>query len=137
MGVRPRPVQRGAAVTLGLTIGVFDLLHEGHDNLLTQAARHCDQLYVGVMTDYWVRVQKGHDRPVDSLETRLLRVQAHPAVHKAFACDTLNMSAYLHIVDVWILGEWQRNMQPLISPVPTVRIAETPGVSTTRLLEGS
>jgi glycerol-3-phosphate cytidylyltransferase len=124
------------APRIGFTVGVFDLFHKGHHNLLARAREHCDLLVVGVMNDYWVRVQKGHDRPADSEQTRLLRVIKHPAVHKAILLDTLDMSAYLQVADVWILGEHQRNMRPFISPIPSVRVPETAGVSTTLLLKG-
>jgi hypothetical protein len=56
-------------------------------------------------------------------------------VHRAFLLDTLDMSAYLQVADVWILGENQRNMRPFDPPIPQVRISETPGVSTTLLLQ--
>jgi glycerol-3-phosphate cytidylyltransferase len=120
---------------IGFTVGVFDLFHDGHRNLLARAREHCDLLLVGVMTDYWVRVQKGHDRPADSEQTRLLNVRRQGWVHKAFLLDTLDMSAYLQVADVWILGENQRNMRPFDPPIPQVRISETPGVSTTLLLQ--
>lgn len=121
---------------IGFTVGVFDLLHHGHNNLLTTAQEHCDLLLVGVMNDYWVRVQKGHDRPAQSEQTRLLAVRNHSGVWKAILLDTLDMSPYLQVADVWLLGENQRNMRPFDPPIPQVRIPETPGVSTTLLLSG-
>ena len=119
---------------IGFTVGVFDLFHDGHRNLLERAREHCDVLLVGVMTDYWVRVQKGHDRPVESEQTRLLNVRRQAGVHKAFLLDTLDMSPYLQVADVWLLGEHQRNMRPFDPPIPQVRIPETPGVSTSLLV---
>ena len=121
---------------VGFTVGVFDLYHEGHKNLLQRASEHCDHLLVGVMTDFWVRVQKGHDRPVHSLETRLLAVRKSGWAWKAIPLDTLDMSPYLQVVDVWILGENQRNMRPFDWAGRQVRLTETPGVSTTLLISG-
>jgi glycerol-3-phosphate cytidylyltransferase len=120
---------------IGFTIGVFDLFHEGHRNLLKTAREHCDYLVVGVMNDYWVRVQKGHERPAQSEQTRLLSVRNSGLVDRAFLCDTLDMSPYLQIVDVWLLGEDQRNMRPFDPPIPQIRIKPTPGISTTLLIQ--
>jgi cytidyltransferase-like protein len=123
-------------VRVGFTVGVWDLLHEGHERFLDRAADHCDYLLVGVMTDYWVRVQKGHDRPAQSEQTRLLAVRKHRAVWRAILLDTLDMSPYLQVCDVWVLGEDQRNMRPFDPPITQVRLPLTPGISTTMLIEG-
>lgn len=121
---------------IGFTVGVFDLFHHGHLALLTAAARECDHLIVGVTTDWIARVQKGHDRPAQSFETRMLAVQKHLGNHgRVIAIDTLDMTPYLQVTDVWILGENQRNMRPFDWPGQQVRIPETPGISTTQLLE--
>lgn len=120
---------------IGFTVGVFDLFHDGHQKLLERCAEHCDFLLVGVMNDYWVRVQKGHDRPHDSEQTRLLRIRNHPLVSKGVLLDTLNMTPYLQVADVWLLGENQRNMRPFDFPIEQIRIPETPGISTTLLLQ--
>lgn len=120
---------------IGFTVGVFDHFHDGHQKLLERCMEHCDHLLVGVMTDYWVRVQKGHHRPGQSEQTRLVRLRNHELVWKAILLDTLDMTPYLQVADVWLLGENQRNMKPFDSLVPQVRIPETPGVSTTLLLQ--
>ena len=122
---------------IGFTVGVFDLFHEGHYNLLERCIDYCDYLIVGVMNDYWVRVQKGHERPHQSEQTRLLAVQNYFAVDKAILLDTLDMTPYLQIADIWLLGANQRNMRPFDSPIPKVRLPETPGISTTLLLSQS
>lgn len=121
--------------SIGFTVGVFDHFHHGHQNLLERCRKHCDLLLVGVMNDYWVRVQKGHDRPSQSEQTRLLHIRNHPLVWKAVLLDTLDMSPYLDVADVWLLGWNQRNMRPFNAPVPQIRIPETPGVSTTLILQ--
>lgn len=122
---------------VGFTVGVFDLLHDGHRNLLRQAASHCDHLIVGVTTDWLARVQKGHDRPAQSFETRSLAVAAFlrnlGRSYRIISIDTLDMHPYLQVADVWVRGENQRNMRPFEWPA-SVLIPETPGVSTTLLL---
>lgn len=120
---------------IGFTVGVFDLFHYGHKNLLERCTAHCDLLLVGVMNDYWVRVQKGHSRPSQSEQTRLLGVRQFHCVWKAILLDTLDMTPYLQVADVWLLGANQRNMRPFDYPIQQIRIPETPGISTTLLLQ--
>lgn len=120
---------------IGFTVGVWDLLHEGHRNMIKHAKEQCDYLVVGVMTDYWVRVQKGHDRPRTSLEHRIRSVQNLKIADKIIPIDTLDMSQYLQMSDVWILGENQKNMKPFNWEGEKVLIRETPDISTTKIIK--
>ena len=58
--------------TISFTNGVFDILHEGHIKVLTQAASFADILLVGVNSDASVKRLKGDDRPVNSQDSRAL-----------------------------------------------------------------
>ena len=60
------------------TTGVFDILHRGHLNILTQAAALGD-LVVGIMTDQGVEDTKG-TRPILTLEERDAQVRSLPFV---------------------------------------------------------
>lgn len=122
---------------IGFTVGVWDLFHEGHKNILKEAKTHCDYLVVGIMNDYWVRVQKGHQRPAQSLENRWLSLKNSGLADRIVILDTLDMTPYLQMSDIWILGENQKNMRPFDWSGETVRIKETGGVSTTLLLSSS
>lgn len=117
---------------IGFTVGVWDLFHEGHLNFLKRAKEHCNYLYVGIMTDFWVRVQKGHDRPIESLEQRVVALKNCDLVDKIVVLDTLDMGNYLQMVDVWIKGRDQKNMRPNLWP-NEIYIDRTPNVSTTEL----
>ncbi|MCK9361685.1 adenylyltransferase/cytidyltransferase family protein [Patescibacteria group bacterium] len=117
---------------IGFTVGVWDLLHEGHRIFMGKCRGECDYLVVGVMTDYWVRVQKGHDRPKESLQKRMENVR--PFADRVIAINTLNMRHYLQMSDVWIKSVEQKNMLPEEWP-NTVWLPRTPGVSTTEIIE--
>lgn len=60
------------------TTGVFDILHRGHLNILTQAAA-LGELSVGIMTDQGVEDTKGA-RPILSLEERDAQIRSLPFV---------------------------------------------------------
>jgi cytidyltransferase-like protein len=117
---------------IGFTVGVWDLFHEGHQKFLEKAKDHCDYLCVGIMTDFWVRVQKGHDRPFESLELRTTRLRETKLADKIVILDTLDVHPYLQIADVWIKSEGQKNMRPTIWP-NEVFIPRTPDISTTEI----
>ncbi|HEY6642289.1 adenylyltransferase/cytidyltransferase family protein [Povalibacter sp.] len=62
------------------TTGVFDILHRGHLNILTQAAA-LGELTVGIMTDQGVEDSKG-SRPILTLEERDAQVRSLPFVEE-------------------------------------------------------
>jgi D-beta-D-heptose 7-phosphate kinase/D-beta-D-heptose 1-phosphate adenosyltransferase len=53
-------------LSVGFTNGCFDILHNGHQFLLQQAADSCDKLIVAINTDASTRKLKGGDRPVNN-----------------------------------------------------------------------
>jgi D-beta-D-heptose 7-phosphate kinase/D-beta-D-heptose 1-phosphate adenosyltransferase len=58
--------------TIAFTNGVFDILHEGHIKLLSQAATFADILIVGLNSDASVKRLKGNNRPVNNQQSRAL-----------------------------------------------------------------
>ena len=54
------------------TNGVFDILHEGHIKVLSQAAAFADILIVGINSDASVKRLKGNSRPVNDQQSRAL-----------------------------------------------------------------
>lgn len=58
------------------TNGVFDILHQGHFALLSQAATFADILVVGINSDASVKKLKGNSRPINSESARALLVAA-------------------------------------------------------------
>jgi len=68
---------------LVFTNGCFDILHRGHIDYLEQAAYFGASLIVAVNTDASVRrLEKGMDRPINTLEDRM-------AILAALACVSL------------------------------------------------
>ena len=122
---------------VGYTVGVFDLYHDGHKNLLTHCGNTCDYLIVALVTDQLARIQKGHDRPAWSYQKRYVHVRKHPAVARVVPIDRIDERSLLDMlafVDVWFRGENQTNM-PLVDWPAIAWVPETPGISTTLLLE--
>ena len=58
--------------TIAFTNGVFDILHEGHIKILSEAASLADVLVVGINSDASVKRLKGSSRPVNGQHSRSL-----------------------------------------------------------------
>jgi D-beta-D-heptose 7-phosphate kinase/D-beta-D-heptose 1-phosphate adenosyltransferase len=58
------------------TNGVFDILHEGHNETLSEAATYADVLIVGVNSDASVKRLKGESRPVNAETSRAMILAA-------------------------------------------------------------
>ncbi len=65
----------------GYLMGVFDLFHTGHLNLIENAADRCEHLIVGVLSDEIVMEQKGQ-LPVIPLEDRMRIIAALKKVER-------------------------------------------------------
>ncbi|HNR98021.1 MAG TPA: HAD-IIIA family hydrolase [Planctomycetota bacterium] len=74
------PALKRAGRRIGLTNGVFDLLHWGHAAYLAEARALCDVLIVSCNTDASVRRYKGDARPLVPLRERQRLVAALQAV---------------------------------------------------------
>ena len=53
------------------TTGCFDLIHEGHIMILEKAKKMGDILIVALNDDYSIKKNKGENRPINNLQTRL------------------------------------------------------------------
>lgn len=56
--------------TIAFTNGVFDIIHEGHIAVLSEAASFADVLIVGVNSDASVKKLKGENRPINNENSR-------------------------------------------------------------------
>ena len=70
----------------GYTVGVFDLFHVGHLNLLERCKAMCDTLVVGICDDNYVRDIK-HKEPVVNENDRARIVNALKCVDEVMIVD--------------------------------------------------
>jgi len=66
---------------IGFTNGCFDLLHNGHLVLLSEAKKRCDYLIVGLNSDSSIRLIKGNGRPVDEEKVRVSKLSEQKDVN--------------------------------------------------------
>ena len=132
---------------VGITLGVFDLLHVGHLNLLERCKSMCDHLVVGVCMDDYVRDIK-HKEPVVKDTDRLRMLNALKCVDEAIPVtieETENKMLCLknHPFDVLFSGDdWKGSdrynrteKQFAELGVSIEYLPYTQGVSTTKLKE--
>ena len=103
---RIAPDPRGKVV---FTNGVFDILHQGHLELLKWSRNLGDHLVVGINSDASARALKGDGRPVNSQENRKAVIQALRFVDEVVIYDDLRPTALieeLHPTVVVKGGEW-------------------------------
>lgn len=75
-----------AGLCVGMTGGVFDIIHPGHVYALTEMKKRCDVLIVSVAADETVRKLKGRE-PVHSAKSRAQVVESLKPVDAAFVGD--------------------------------------------------
>ncbi|MGB7355892.1 MAG: RpiB/LacA/LacB family sugar-phosphate isomerase, partial [Acidobacteriaceae bacterium] len=103
---RIAPDPRGKVV---FTNGVFDILHQGHIELLNWSRNLGDRLVVGINSDASVRALKGEGRPVNSQENRKAVLQALRFVDEVVVFDDLRPTALIESLHPAIVvkgGEW-------------------------------
>ena len=130
-------------MTRVLTLGTFDLFHDGHRYLLTRGAER-GELWVGVNSDRLVQDYKGKP-PVRSEMTRLDDVSKHPGVAVTVLNDGPGRDVILRVAPDLIVvgGDWLEH--DYLSQIATSRsdleelgcdvlfISRLPGLSTTLL----
>jgi D-beta-D-heptose 7-phosphate kinase/D-beta-D-heptose 1-phosphate adenosyltransferase len=79
---------RADGLVVGFTNGCFDIIHEGHVELLAEARSHCDRLIVAINSDASVRGLKGPTRPVQSERARARVMAALAFVDAVITFDT-------------------------------------------------
>ncbi len=123
------------------TTGVFDILHRGHLNILTQAAA-LGELTVGIMTDQGVESIKGA-RPILSLEEREAQIRSLPFVAQVIHYTDpdqrpIYKSLRPDIVvqgDDWLFSADRSTALTFLreNGIRLVLLPRTPGISTTEI----
>jgi rfaE bifunctional protein nucleotidyltransferase chain/domain len=67
--------------------GCFDVLHIGHIRLMKAANGLGDELVVSLLSDKFVTIAKGPDRPIHPLNIRIENLQALRCVHRIAIVD--------------------------------------------------
>ena len=127
---------------LGLTIGTFDFMHEGHAALIGRAMKLVDRLIVGVNTDEFVESYKGV-KPHYTLEQRMSAIEdAFPTVGVCISYGTGWSLIETITPDVFIIGsDWRsKNLYKQLSGgsrsfdmPPVIYLPYTEGISSTQL----
>lgn len=72
---------------IGFTSVVGDFMHAGHSLMLDECKRHCDFLYVGLITDP-TKDRPWKNKPVQSLFERYVQLAAHRAVDEVVPLES-------------------------------------------------
>lgn len=79
--------------------GVFDVLHIGHIRLLKCARDLGDELVVSLLADKYVRLYKGSDRPIHTLDMRIEQVAELRCVDRVVVVDGPGHEAVQEMID--------------------------------------
>ena len=97
---------RRQGLRVGFTNGCFDLLHQGHLKLLSEAKLACDRLIIGLNTDRSVQQNKGPHRPIYCEQARA-QILSHLSIVDAIVLfDELTPLNLINLIlpDVLIKG---------------------------------
>jgi D-beta-D-heptose 7-phosphate kinase/D-beta-D-heptose 1-phosphate adenosyltransferase len=133
---------RQAGKSIVFTNGCFDLLHFGHQHLLSGAAQEGDVLIVAVNSDASIRRLKGPDRPQTEEEVRLLMLAWGEAVDYVISFDEDTPIPLLEALrpDVLVKGDEYRTGIVVGREVVegyggrVAFVSQLPGISTTALI---
>lgn len=68
--------------------GCFDILHDGHLQLLQYASKQGERLIVGIDSDYRIKSSKGEFRPINNQNFRKAILELFCIVDKVYVFDT-------------------------------------------------
>nr|BCB22621.1 glycerol-3-phosphate cytidylyltransferase [Erysipelothrix rhusiopathiae] len=120
-----------------ITYGTFDLLHQGHINILKRAKALGDYLIVGISTDEFNELKKKDS--FHSFETRKYILEAIKYVDEVIAEETWDQKVSdikNNNIDVFVMGDdWEGKFDDLKAYCEVVYLPRTPHISTTQIKE--
>ena len=124
------------------TNGCFDILHRGHLELFKYAKSLGDEFIIGIDSDEKVKLDKGSDRPYNTLKDRIAMLEALRYVDKVYSFNTTSGLELLvkHIApDIMIIGsDWRGKKVIGEQYAKELKFFERiNGYSTTQILENS
>jgi len=121
------------------TNGCFDILHVGHIELFKYAKQQGTKLYVGIDSDEKVKIDKGQDRPFNTLLDRINLLLAIKYIDKVIpfnSTEELEINIKNVFPDVMVIGgDWKG--KTVIGEQYTKELkffSRIPGYSTTNIL---
>ena len=121
-------------MTKVITFGTFDILHEGHINILHRAKIYGDTLIVGVSSDE-MNKSKGK-LSVQDIFTRCTVIESLRDVDMVFVEESMDKKKeYIerYKADILVMGhDWEGKFDYLNDVCKVVYLPRTPGVSTTQ-----
>ena len=127
---------------IGFTNGCFDILHVGHIRLFEFIKSKCDKLFVAIDSDNRVRVNKGSNRPFNSMQNRAIMLTSLKYVDgvKTFSTDEELTSIVRELSpDVMVVGDDYLNKRVIGSEhaKELIFFRKIDGHSTTKILEST
>ncbi|WP_323611650.1 glycerol-3-phosphate cytidylyltransferase [Erysipelothrix enhydrae] len=120
-----------------ITYGTFDLLHQGHINILKRAKALGDYLIVGISTDEFNALKKKDS--FHSFETRKYILEAIKYVDEVIPEETWDQKVtdvLNNEVDVFVMGDdWEGKFDDPKEYCEVVYLPRTPHISTTLIKE--
>ncbi|MBB3130940.1 glycerol-3-phosphate cytidylyltransferase [Paenibacillus rhizosphaerae] len=118
-----------------LTYGTFDLLHEGHINLLRRARELGDYLIVGLSNDQFNKIKNKETYfPFRSRKTILESIKFVDCVIEESNWEQKTLDVQKFDIDVFVMGDdWTGKFDFLKDYCEVVYLPRTEGISTTQI----
>jgi D-beta-D-heptose 7-phosphate kinase/D-beta-D-heptose 1-phosphate adenosyltransferase len=140
--IKTTKLARNRGETIVMTNGCFDILHAGHVHYLNEARKFGDGLFVAVNSDDSVKRLKGPERPINSVENRMLVLDALSCVDWVVTFNDDTPSA---IIDAIVPNKLVKGGDYIIEEIvgyatvtnaggEVLTIDLTPGCSTTNII---
>ncbi len=121
-----------------ITYGTFDLLHQGHINIMKRAKAFGDKLIVGVTSEMYDR-ERGKFNVIQSLTERMEAVSKLPFVDEVIIendKDQKKRDIEEYGIDIFVIGDdWKGKFDYLKGLCDVVYLPRTKGVSSTLIRE--